>query len=89
MSNIVPYRIQLDIKEVSSQLSLSVALGDTGRKLIIQLVDDGKEFELGRGTYAVFTALKPDGNTLYNDCTIQDNHNHTYNLTVFCYCIRL
>ena len=73
MSNLVPYRIQLDVKEVASQLSFSIAKGDTGRRLIIQLIDDGKAFDLARGNYAIFTADKPDGTTIFNDCTIKDN----------------
>lgn len=80
MSNLVPYRIQLDVKEVASQLSFSITKGDTGRRLIIQLVDDGKVFPIARGSYATFSADKPDGSTIFNDCTIQDD-NIIYDIT--------
>lgn len=81
MSNLVPYRIQLDVKEVASQLSFSITKGDTGRRLIIQLVDDGKVFPIARGSFAFFSADKPDGTTILNDSTTIQNDNIIYDIT--------
>lgn len=80
MSNIVTYKIQLDVKKVASQLSFSICKGDTGRRLVIQLISDGKVFNLSKGNYAVFSATKPDGTVIYNDCTIS-NDVITYDIT--------
>jgi hypothetical protein len=74
MSNITTYRLQLDVKDIASQLSISVPQGNTGRRLAIQLVDDGNIFEIGRGSRAIFVATKPNGTTIYNDCVIQNNY---------------
>ena len=71
MSNITTYKLQLDVKDIASQLSISVPQGNTGRRLAIQLVDDGNIFSIGRGSTAIFVATKPDGSTIYNDCVIQ------------------
>lgn len=81
MSNISTYRIQLDVKDIASQLSISVPKGNTGRRLVIQLVDDGKAFPIARGSYAMFIADKPDGSSITNDCTIQ-NDTIIYDLTL-------
>lgn len=47
--------------------------GDTGRKLQFILTDKGNPYIISTDCYAVFTAKKPDGAILYNDCAIEDN----------------
>lgn len=67
------FRISLDIHSVASQLSFSVNRGDNMRSLIITLTENGKMYEITGDCYAIFTTVKPDGNTIANDCVIQDN----------------
>jgi hypothetical protein len=67
------YRISLDIHSVASQLSLGVNRGDNMRRLIITLTENGKTYEITDDCYAIFTTVKPDGNSIANDCTIKDN----------------
>ena len=67
------YRFLLDVHDTGSQESLSFKQGDTGRVLYITLTEDGKVFELPANCVAVFTALKPDGTIIFNDCEINGN----------------
>ena len=47
--------------------------GDTGRKLQFILTDNAEPYTIASDCYAVFTAKKPDGCILFNDCTIEHN----------------
>lgn len=67
------YRISLDMQKNSSQVCLSAKEGDTSRSIHITLTENGKSYKIEDGCYAVFTATKPDGNKLFNDCIIKDN----------------
>lgn len=67
------HRISLDIHDAGSQVSISAKKGDTARSLHITLTENGKPYRIAEGCYAVFTAIKPDKNYLFNDCTIKDN----------------
>lgn len=67
------YRISLDIHDTTSQLSFSIKKGDTSRRLLISLMDNGVPYNISENCYAIFSAKKADGKPLFNDCTIKDN----------------
>lgn len=67
------YRILLDIHNDSSQVSLSAKKGDTIRAIYATLTERGNPYNIGLDCTAVFTAKKPDGNILYNNCVIEGN----------------
>lgn len=74
------YRINLDIHTVGSQVFLPVKRGDTARTILIRLTEGYKSYQIADGCSARFCGKKPDGNYLYNDCTISGGI-ITYNLT--------
>lgn len=67
------YRISLDVHDATSQLSFPIKKGDTSRRLLISLVDNGVPYDIADECYAIFVARKPDGKLISNDCTIQKN----------------
>lgn len=67
------YRISLDIHSTQSQVSLPVKQGDTSRKVFISLCEGGKPYHIEDDCFAVFSAKKPDGNVIENNCVIADN----------------
>ena len=67
------FRISLDIHRQTTQTHLGVKKGDTARKIVAALSDGGRPYRIGEGCYAVFKGKKPDGNVLYNNCTIENN----------------
>ena len=68
------YRFLLDVHDLNSQISLSFKQGDTGRVLYITLTENGDIFNIPQNCVAVFTALKPDGTIIFNDCEICEIH---------------
>lgn len=67
------YKISLDIHDHGSNVSLKVKKGDTGRILYINMMDGRVPYAITEECYAVFTAKKPDGNILYNACSVIGN----------------
>lgn len=70
--NYTEHKITLDIHKTVSQVSLTVKKGDTGRRLLIHLAERGYPYHISEDCYAVFTAKKPDGKVVFNDCSIDD-----------------
>lgn len=66
------HKFALDVNQTASQVSISVKKGDTARRLLIHLTESGYSYHLNDECYAVFTAKKPDGHVIFNDCTIED-----------------
>ncbi len=67
------YRISLDIHEVQSQVSLPIKLGDTARRIYINLTENGMPYIIEKDCLAVFSGIKSDGKKILNNCTIEDN----------------
>ena len=68
----IDHKITLDVHDTVSQVSLSVKRRETGRRLLIHLADNGYPYHISKDCYAVFTARKPDGKVIFNECTIDD-----------------
>ena len=66
------HKFTLDVNRTASQVSISVKKGDTARRLLIGLTEGGYPYHLSSGCYAVFTAKKPDGHVVFNDCRLED-----------------
>ena len=71
--NYLTHRFSLDVNETSAQVCLACKKNDTAIRLAITLTDKGKPYKIAEGCFAVFTATKADGTTLYNYCMIQNN----------------
>lgn len=68
--NYTDYRLSLDIFKTASQATLPVKQGDTAYRLCITITSNGSPYIIEEGCYAVFTAKKPDGRTINNECRI-------------------
>ena len=68
--SIIEYRYSLDMNERFSQTFLNVRRGDVGSKLIVSFLKDNSPITLTDTMEIVFAAIKPDGNTIYNECSI-------------------
>lgn len=74
--NYAIHRISLDITDDSpSQLTISAKQGDSAKILIISLLDDKKNYQIAKGSVAVFIAKKSNGVWLEHPCTIDHNSN--------------
>ena len=69
---LVEHKFTLDVNQTASQVSISVKKGDTARRLLIHLTESGYPCHLSKDCYAVFSANKPDGHVVFNNCTIED-----------------
>ena len=76
--NYSDYRFTLDVQIHQAQVSVPVTLNDTARRLYIGFTDGRKPYTIPDGCRAVFAALKPDGNTILNDCIIENNKTVVY-----------
>lgn len=69
--NRTEHRITLDIHDGGVQTMLMVRQWDINRRLIVNFVENSRPYIPESGS-AAFAALKPDGNFLYNACTLSD-----------------
>ena len=65
-------RFTLNTRDEEAQLSFSVKQGDTARRIIATLTENGEMFCLPDDCYAVFAANKSDGTKFNDSCVIQD-----------------
>lgn len=70
--NFTEHRITLDIHKTVSPVTVRVKKGNTARKLLIHLAERGYPYHISEDCYAVFTANKPDGKVVFNECSIED-----------------
>lgn len=73
--NSTTHKITLDLHTMGSQVFIPVLRGDTNRKIAITLTDGGRPFTITEECRAYFSAIKEDGNYIYNDAeiSIEDN----------------
>lgn len=67
------HKITLDVHKTASSASVSLKKGDTAHRLLITLSEDGCPYHIGEDCTAVFSAVKPDGKEIFNDCTINED----------------
>lgn len=72
-TEIVKTPLFLDVSNTLIQQTVTVKQYDTARELHITLTDGGRPYRIGRDCTAVFSALKPDGYVILNNCTVEDN----------------
>lgn len=66
------HKITLDVHQTVAPVAVRVKKGDTGRRLKIHLAERGYPYHISQDCYAVFTAKKPDGKVVFNNCSITD-----------------
>ena len=82
MINPVVHSISLDIYKIGPQKVLSMVRGDTKRAIVIHLTENERPYSINEECTAYFTAKKPDGNFIYNECEVDFKSNTiTYNVT--------
>lgn len=65
------HKLTLDVHKTVSNASVSLKKGDTAHRLLITLSEGGYPYHIGEDCTAVFSALKPDGTAIFNDCRIE------------------
>lgn len=66
-------RITLDLQDTSSPITLSVKQGDSRREIVCGFRDDSGVYQLDSDCQVIFTAEKPDGNKIYDECVVEGN----------------
>lgn len=66
------FRIKLDLHGTTPGAVLRISEGDTARKLVCELCENGRPYRFAEDCYAVFEATKPDGSTVAGDTVIAD-----------------
>lgn len=72
MENVIHY-LTLDLTGPDMCPMIEVQRGDSARTLIISLTQGGRPYRIAEGLTAALYATKPDGNPLFNACTIEKN----------------
>lgn len=65
------HKLTLDVHKTVSNASVALKKGDTAHRLLITLSEGGYPYHIGEDCTAVFSALKPDGTAIFNDCRIE------------------
>ena len=67
------HRFSLDVQKTVATTTIALKKGETAHRLLITLSEEGMPYHIGEDCTAVFSAVKPDGKTLFQECTIVDN----------------
>lgn len=65
------HKLTMDVHKTVSNASVSLKKGDTAHRLMITLSEGGYPYHIGEDCTAAFSALKPDGTAIFNDCRIE------------------
>jgi hypothetical protein len=65
------HKLTLDVHKTVSNASVALKKGDTAHRLLITLSEGGYPYHIGEDCTAVFSAMKPDGTAIFNDCRIE------------------
>lgn len=68
----INHRMSLDIQDTAAPYSMSIKKGDSLRRLVITLMENGQPYQIEDCT-AQFALTNHAGETTYNSCAIQDN----------------
>lgn len=71
MENVI-HRLTLDLTGPDTIPRVEVQQ-DNARSLSISLTQGGRPYWIAEGVTAVFSGRKPDGNPLFNACTVEKN----------------
>lgn len=81
MAGDVVNKLRIELNNQKIRTSVSICKGDTiSRTICITLLNSGTVYDIPTNAIATLMAVKPDGKTVYNDCTIQGNEIQ-YNVT--------
>ena len=61
----------LDLHHPQIPFSITAKKGDTAKTLKIKLTDNGAPYPVSSDCYGVFSAKKPDGNIVFDDCVME------------------
>lgn len=64
-------RMVLDMGKVDVQKSAAFTKGDVNRRWEVTLVDNGSPFDVPNNWTVALSAIKPDGNPIYNGCVVE------------------
>ena len=70
--NPIYYRISVDVKDMISNVSISVKKGETNRRVVITPTDEGNIFDISNYSRAEFFGKRPDDTELSFGCVIQN-----------------
>ena len=69
----VDHKISLDVRSTMSSVFIRMKRGDSSRRILIHLTEKSRPYHIAEDCFSVFTAKKPDGNIIFNECSIDDN----------------
>ena len=67
------YIFGLELNNPNSQIALSAKMTDTGRKLYINLTQDGEPYIITDDCWMLFMATKSDGTKIVHECSVVNN----------------